>query len=280
MNWLNIDSEWNDSVWIHSVGSKIKFIEHCMTLTTLAFLRIPHNTSYIITLGRKGEIFWLTAIRKFKCLSVLPVQWTTMRTTLRWDFLDNPWERVAKKRVTHCACDRVIATGWHCQLVFDWNLDDVRVICFVIIEWKMKKKTRQYTSHYTDKSLPTTLQLSKMNFSPFTTSFANVNVNQFAKFTQNLTAPSHHQVSFVVVIVKLQMSQPQTTHKMFSGISQVAGTQRRCEKNWIIFEYELRNKWANHLQCRWILFLPFVCWVSRWQQQRSIEVRRKIMLIF
>lgn len=34
------------------------------------------------------------------------------------------------------------------------------------------------------------LQLSKMNFSPFTTSFANVNVNQFAKFTQNLATPS------------------------------------------------------------------------------------------
>lgn len=33
-------------------------------------------------------------------------------------------------------------------------------------------------------------QLSKMNFSPFTTSFANVNVNQFAKFTQNLATPS------------------------------------------------------------------------------------------
>lgn len=222
MNWLNIDSERNDSVWIHSVGSKIKFIEHCMTLTTLAFLRIPHNTSYI-TLGREGEIFWLTAIRKFKCLSVLPVLWTTMRTTLRWDFLDNPWERVAKKRVIRCACDRVIATGWHCQLVFDWNLDDVRVIFAPLSSSeKLKKKSRQYTSHYTDKSLATTLQLSKMNFSPFTTSFANVNVNQFAKFTQNLTAPSHHQVSFVDVIVKLQMSQPQTTHKMFSGISQAA----------------------------------------------------------
>ncbi|KAG5671607.1 hypothetical protein PVAND_001800 [Polypedilum vanderplanki] len=34
------------------------------------------------------------------------------------------------------------------------------------------------------------LEFSKMNFSPFTTSFANVNVNQFAKFAQNLSTPS------------------------------------------------------------------------------------------
>jgi hypothetical protein len=45
-------------------------------------------------------------------------------------------------------------------------------------------------------------QLSKMNFSPFTTSFANVNVNQFAKFTQtHLTTPSQvsgmHQTMFL-----------------------------------------------------------------------------------
>lgn len=45
------------------------------------------------------------------------------------------------------------------------------------------------------------LQLSKMNFSPFATQFANVNVNQFAKFTQNLATPSQVMESVVVVVV-------------------------------------------------------------------------------
>lgn len=53
-----------------------------------------------------------------------------------------------------------------------------------------RKRSRSISYHF---DLPS--QLSKMNFSPFTTSFANVNVNQFAKFTQNLATPS--QVSDV-----------------------------------------------------------------------------------
>lgn len=54
---------------------------------------------------------------------------------------------------------------------------------------------RFFLSAATIKSISTCfLQLSKMNFSPFTTSFANVNVNQFAKFTQNLATPSQVSV--------------------------------------------------------------------------------------
>ncbi|CRL05136.1 CLUMA_CG018007, isoform A [Clunio marinus] len=52
-----------------------------------------------------------------------------------------------------------------------------------------------------------------MNFSPFTTSFANVNVNQFAKFTQNLATPNQvlSLVSGSDGNVQFLQTQPQMT---------------------------------------------------------------------
>lgn len=67
----------------------------------------------------------------------------------------------------------------------------------VLVSFPQNKKKSPSLTHSTRYQLQSNLrfirfalQLSKMNFSPFTTSFANVNVNQFAKFTQNLATPS------------------------------------------------------------------------------------------
>lgn len=77
---------------------------------------------------------------------------------------------------------RIAASPWECLRC--------RVRCAVVSDFREKTihiaviNTNLITDHLI------VFQLSKMNFSPFTTSFANVNVNQFAKFTQNLATPS------------------------------------------------------------------------------------------